>query len=94
MWDDYGPIAQPGAKSARGLTPGPSCMHVDGHPRYEGTLSVRFDPQEERCYDTPLYGDLGQRQQGIAILIASDLHVDGHLDAAASNHLGPAALRA
>ena len=63
-WDDYGPKALPGAASARGLTPGPSCMHVDGHPRYEGTLSVRFNTHDEWHYVPPSYGDLGQRSFG------------------------------
>ena len=32
-WDEYGPIKPLGFKSARGLTPGPSLMHVHGLPR-------------------------------------------------------------
>ena len=64
MWDEYGPVALPGIKSARGLIPGPSCMHTDGHPRYEGTLSVKFESHDEWFYDPPCYGDLGQSKHG------------------------------
>ena len=59
-WDEHGPIRQIGAHSARGLTPGPSCLHTWGHPRYEGTLSVKFAPRVEWFYDPPCYGELGR----------------------------------
>ena len=63
-WDKYGPIKALGFTSARGLTPGPSLMHVQGHPRYEGVLKVQFADFDEWFYDPPFYGELGKRHSG------------------------------
>ena len=59
VWDEYGPANLVGSRSARGLTPGPSCMHTMGHPRYEGVLRVQFASHDEWHYDKVCYGREG-----------------------------------